>query len=126
MTVHEDLFEATVRVENMWPFPQETPPQSMRDVLEENYDELPEGIAHLVRTPCFDFIDDLMGEAFFDRAFGYLAEVACPVHRKVAENTSSFSWGHYYTGLIFAETVEELMAKAIAWAKENHEKDMAK
>jgi len=49
--------------------------------------------------------------------FGLLANVSTPIPRKNGDGTCSIgTWSSRYTHWIYAETLEELRTKAIAWA----------
>ena len=67
-----------------------------------------------------DLFEDEM-EALFEqfveaRKLGFLAQVAHPIM-----HGSAFTWGHYGTQWFYGESMEEILAKGVAWAKEMDE-----
>lgn len=131
-----DMFYAEVRVEKMWPFPSGPGHDELADIFSMYDDAIPEQIKSLYVNWSEEFLDDLhdgMGSSFNDafeelsaaafvkRRFGFLALVATPVMHWYSDTSSSFSWGHYHTGLLFSETAEGVLEEAIKWAAERHE-----
>jgi len=59
-------------------------------------------------------------EWFYDLVMeGFIAIVATPVqHFDKKEETSSFSWGEYFTKCIYGEDMEDLVEKSVRWAEE--------
>lgn len=49
---------------------------------------------------------------------GYLVQFATPVMRPLTNTVRSFSWGHYNTRWEYAETLNAVVAKGLAWAAE--------
>jgi hypothetical protein len=55
---------------------------------------------------------------------GFLVQFATPVMRRTSKTSRSFSWGHYYTEWVYAETLEVAAEKGLAWAaKKRAEED---
>lgn len=135
--IAERMFHKALRMESMWPFPVDNAPESLIDAL-ETYGNLPKNLHPLTAQwgddlwePLFegqscDFqmsFEELCASAFRKRVFGYLGVAATPVMTPTSETSSSFSWGHYHTGLLFAETAEKLLIAALDWADEQHAHD---
>lgn len=49
---------------------------------------------------------------------GFLVQFATPVMTKRTEFARSFSWGYYKTKWFYAETIDEAIAKGLAWIEE--------
>lgn len=136
---HNALFDATVRIEEMWPFPMHEAPDRLVEALADSEGKLPDELkAHFAFMSEDDWDDmqdggwqarDLVGEAasdmFFRRQFGWLAVAATPVFTPTGSGSASFSWGRYYTKLLFAETADGLLASAAAWAEERYASAMS-
>jgi hypothetical protein len=133
----EKMFHTPLRIESMWPFPVDNAPDSLIEAL-ENYEDLPQALQPLIskwgedfRSPLFeghssafqDAFEELCATAYRKQVFGYIGVAATPVMTSTGENSSSFSWGHYHTGFLFAETSEKLLIAALEWADEAHNQD---
>lgn len=135
--IYEQLFDCPARIEAMWPFPVSSAPGPLIEALETH---------QRVPSPLFDWInkwpeheqedlfngetsrfhdayDELCARAFREGVHGWLAVIATPVmsYHGPTANSASFSWGHYHTALIFAETAEAILEKAEKWAEAMHE-----
>lgn len=74
-----------------------------------------------------DSRDDLEELLYAKKLDGFLACFAKPVAKPFGDNGGySSSWGHYRTQWLYADSIPELAQKAIKWAAEVFEKDMAK
>lgn len=62
-----------------------------------------------------------------EQRLGFLVQVATPVmlHSK-ASTGCSFSWGRYTVEWVYGETMDEVVAKAIAWADKRRRAEKAK
>lgn len=134
--IHEALFDNTIRFEQVIYMAgalgqADSPSQDLRDLLEEEDDE-----TILQAFPGFpvDVLDDpdvgieFSAEWLIDNdRLGFLAKVATPVmtYHKESE-CSSFSWGYYRTQWVYGETMDEVVAKAIAWADKQREAEKAR
>lgn len=133
----EQMFDRPVRLESMWPFPVNDAPEGLIDAL-ENYEKLPkalqpllknwrgEEVEHLYNGLSSNFqmaFDELCADAYRKGMFGFIGVAATPVMTPTGANSSSFSWGHYHTGFLFAETADKLLTAAIEWADKQHEQD---
>ncbi len=60
--------------------------------------------------------------------FGLLAKVATPVRQYDADGSDSWrsGWGHVYTGWVYADDMDVLADRAMAWALAHHEQDRRK
>jgi hypothetical protein len=70
-----------------------------------------------------DFAEELASRFAFNRRNGFLAKIATPVTSNHKDRGYTFSWGHYRTNWIYAETIDDLTNQAVAWAEAEHEKD---
>lgn len=135
--IAEQMFHKPLRIEGMWPFPVDNAPDSLIDAL-ENYERLPDQLQPIIakwseedRFSLFegqscDFqmaFEELCATAWRNRVFGFIGVAATPVMTPTSETSSSFSWGHYHTGFLFAETAEKLLSASLAWADEQHIQD---
>lgn len=74
----------------------------------------------------FDNYDDIECFLYENRKYGFLGKFAKPIARDFHEDKLSynFSWGFYQTVWLYAETMEDLFAKAYTWAEERHRIDI--
>lgn len=137
--IYERMFDASVRVEAAWPFPVSEPPEEIAKAFEMNDDRMPPEIAALYeRWPeedrdslfsgdGYDFseaFNQLCGDAFAKGVSGWLGVAATPVFTPTSNNSASFSWGHYRTKLLFAETADALLERAAEWAETEYKRTM--
>ncbi|MGP5518045.1 hypothetical protein ACTXNA_07355 [Psychrobacter celer] len=74
-----------------------------------------------------DSRDDLEELLYAKKLDGFLACFAKPIVKPIGDSGShSCSWGYYRTTWLYADSISELSQKAIKWAEEVFEKDMAK
>lgn len=126
-----DFLSADCRINGMWLIPQAYPSREFLEIIE---DRLPQPLVDLAKSiGCSDEeIDELREgenamfawEAFFEHMVahgkqGWIILAETPV--MVSDGTyKSFHWGHYYTEVLFAETVVDGLKAAIAWAEERY------
>lgn len=136
--IYERMFECNVRIEESWPFPMSPTPERLVEALAERSD-LPEPLARYFgrlseedrdllydgRSEAEDILADICGDMFCDGVFGWVGIAATPYFTPMKGGGASFSWGHYYTKLLFAPTAEELLGAACDWAEETYERDTA-
>lgn len=129
------LWDATVRIDNMWPIPGCEPSEQMREEV-DTHGKLPEVLMALVARWSEDERDELIGgdrdawEEFFavmSRANvrGFLTQVSAPVFRAMSADSASFSWGNTHWALVFGETAEDAISAGIALAETWREQDYA-
>lgn len=53
-----------------------------------------------------------------DATPGFLVEIGTPVREWRSNDSYTYSWGHYNTTWLYAETLDDLTKKAVAWADE--------
>lgn len=135
MKIYERMFEASVRIENAWPFPVSPAPDSLAETLEFYDHALPPEIEALIkgwsddeREELFsgmsgrfqDAYEELCAKAFRTQVSGWLAIAAVPVFTALDSGGGcSFSWGHYHTKLIFAAAADQLLIAACDWGEEH-------
>lgn len=124
--IHEALSDSTTRFERVIYMAgalsqADSLPDDLRDLLEDEDDE-----TLLQAFPGFPLSLRDDGDCFLEFAaewlidngrLGFLAKAATPVmtyHR--GSKSSSFSWGRYRTQWVYGETMDEIVAKAVAWA----------
>ncbi len=74
-----------------------------------------------------DSRDDLEELLYAKKLNGYLACFAKPIVKPCGDRGSySFSWGYYRNQWLYAESISDLVQKAIEWADEVFKQDMAK
>lgn len=67
-------------------------------------------------------LDDFFQAAIDHGDVGYLAIVSTPVkHYNEDRSAASFSWGSYYTQLLYGESFQELVTQGAQWAEETNE-----
>ena len=122
----ENLFNASVRVEQMFWIPGITaqPPREFEDFLS---DEIAGDCAPAV-LEALPFLkgmidegaeaEDVVAEMNFRRKIGFIAQVATPRPYDIRKDGShSFTWGHYHTKWLYADTLESLSEQAVTWAE---------
>lgn len=58
------------------------------------------------------------------RKFGFVIHAATPVFKYRSADSASFSWGHCYIEWLYADTLEEVIAKAKQWAEGRRQSDL--
>ncbi|RTL37147.1 MAG: hypothetical protein EKK53_21495 [Burkholderiales bacterium] len=128
-TFNDRLEQASIRIEKCIPlfgaFGDERPNDDLAEFLDEAD---PEDFDRLF--PGFE-ADPSDHEAFAYEAahhsrMGFLAQVATPVMRPVTKSASSYSWGNYYTRWLYADTVDDIVTQAEAWAAERRQAERDK
>lgn len=130
LELNSRLEQASARIEKCIPlfgaFGDERPNDDLAEFLDEadpeDFDRLFPGFA----------ADPSDHEAFLYEAagnarMGFLVQVATPVMRPVTKSSMSYSWGNYYTRWLYAETMDDIVTQAEAWAAERRlaERDKA-
>jgi hypothetical protein len=103
----------------------EYPPDPLEDFAEEG-PEFWEKVFELTDLEGYDRRDGFI-EMLLDRElFGFLARVETPVITYAGDsgNCLGYSWGHYRTEWLYAETIEELKDKALEWIESSRESDI--
>ena len=72
-----------------------------------------------------DEIDKAEAAYLLSRRTGFLAQFATPVMSWPRSDMFSYSWGHYWTHWVYADDLDSLTEKAIAWADERREAEKA-
>lgn len=133
--LYERLFNSEVRIEAMWPFPVSPASDELGKVFEyaDDLEDYPEPLRALVQSlderskddlysgDSIDFEDafsELCGAAFRKGVFGWIGVAANPVMKASPEDGVTFSWGHYNTIVLFAETAELLLERAAKWGED--------
>lgn len=94
----------------------------VKEELELDYEGVFNALA--IPSPTLDDVrnsNDIEGlSCYFRQArrLGFLVKFATPVPSNLSEYSYSFSWGHYATKWLYAETYEGVCAKAIEWQRE--------
>ena len=118
------LEQACVRIEKCIPlfgaFGDERPNDDLAEFLDGVDPEVFERL-----FPGFE-ADPSDHESFLYEAVGYarmgfVVQVATPVMRPVTKSAMSYSWGNYYTRWLYAETVDDIVTQAEAWAAERRQ-----
>lgn len=134
--IYERMYDASVRIEEAWPFPVNQAPERLGEALDERSNDLPAEIAQLIenwpeeeREELFsghgwrfqDAYDELCATAVRKGVAGWIGIAATPVFTPHDEgNGASFSWGHYYTKLLFSENADGLLEASVAWAEKRY------
>lgn len=136
--IFEALWEHQVRIEAMWPFPTCTTPDDLANLFEDiDGEELLAPISNLLKLLDEDSREALADGHGFDRLMaleelnasawragihGWIAVAATPVLTPTTTGGCSFSWGHYYTKILWAETADQILLDAAAWGEANFDK----
>ena len=65
--------------------------------------------------------DDVIARWLFGHGFlGFVAMIHTPVIKHGYEGCTSYSWGRYHQSLIYADSIQSLVAKAVSWAAAQH------
>ena len=134
--IHEALFENTIRFETVIYLAgalsqADSLPDDLRELLDEEDDAT---VAHAFHGFPLSLRDE--GDCYLEFAaewlidnqrLGLLVKVATPVMKFDKKTESSmFSWGHYRTYWVYAETMDEVVSKAISWANERRAAEKVK
>lgn len=98
------------------------------DDLRAFFDDSPEDVERLFKFDASDdelwvFLEHLVNERFD----GFLICAAAPVRKYHPDGVgASLSWGYYRTRWLYAETYEEALEQAFAWAAEKAAEDRSK
>lgn len=134
-------FDANVRMEAAWPFPTENAPEGLADAFANlDIDNIPAPLKSLVANWPEDRLDalfegdhrefhdaweDLSSAAFRQNIYGWIGVAATPVITATSPTSASFSWGYYYTRVLFAPGGDALFKAAIDWAVVQRDKAYA-
>lgn len=145
--IYQRLFDASVRIEGMWPFPVSPASEALASIFEftDEEDDLPQQLRDLLRSAdertradlydssasdFHDAFDELCALAARKKVQGWIGIAANPVPKPVGQGSVSFSWGYYATKVLFAATAEQLLDDAAAWGEAifaaAHEQALAK
>jgi hypothetical protein len=132
---HSELIEHDARIGGIWPLINVCPP-STTFLSGVEYKKLPEALKPLVKGWSDDEIEQLFEGDDHETAEawamlveaaerhgmnGFLCVVEVPVYSKWADNSLSYSWGHYTLELLYGETVDEVLEAAKAYAIKRNE-----
>ncbi|MFC0305149.1 hypothetical protein ACFSTI_20905 [Rhizorhabdus histidinilytica] len=132
--IYDRLWEANVRIEQMWPFPVGPAPRELRDAFEMAGDEgLPEAVKSLIENwddgeldelfdGAHDAFEELMASAFRRDLKGWIGIAAVPVFEPTKRGHVSFSWGYYNTQMLFSPTADGLLTAAAEWGEGLYDK----
>lgn len=100
----------------------------LRDFLDFGGDEhLQKTFGGLIPDYYFEHCndDESFNELIFDqKLFGFLVQFATPVRTYGSDKKSHrFSWGHYYTEWVYAETLDGAIEAGLQWAEKMAEHD---
>lgn len=140
MSIYDDFDNA--RIEALFWLPSiiscGSPPTSFHDACEEILDgdhqcgdDLPE-IASIISLRGDEELSDREAVEELAAAFaqndrvGFLFCAAVPVTSDHSHGGYRFSWGHYRTAWLYAETIEAVRSKLIAWAEASIKRDADK
>ena len=142
MEMSDALYEANIRLDNMWLFPAWNGGESLAEALElfaDDSKDLPGPIADLVKDWSEDHLDELFSgrdsedfheamdnlsaDAHRRNIAGFLGVFSTPVQTFTSATSSHYSWGHTWHKLLFGDTLESLTAVAVAWKDECLERD---
>lgn len=135
-SLYERLYDASVRIEAMWPFPVFPASERLAAIFEyaDEHQDFPEPLRSLVAKLDAQSKDALYNgdSSHFDDAFealcasavragvnGWIALAANPVMKPMGNGGVQFSWGHYQTKVMFAEHAEQLLRNAAKWGETN-------
>lgn len=133
--IYQRLFDTSVRIEGMWPFPVAPAPEKLAEIFEyaDEHEDFPEPLRSLVASVDERTRDDLYqgNAADWELAFdelcaaaarkhisGWIAVAANPVMKAVGGGVQ-YSWGHYRTKVMFAATADQLLRDAADWGDAN-------
>jgi hypothetical protein len=129
------LFDASCRIEGIWPIPNGEVPEAMLEAFEYG-DHLADKLAPYVAgwdeneigelfegqgEPASTAWGELGCNLFNDGKQLFVVLAANPVFKRSKGGGCHFSWGHYQTEIFIAETVESAMEEAIQWAEARYE-----
>lgn len=119
---HDRLANSHIRVAGIWPIAGMTdhPPETFIDAADCT--RLPPPFAELWSRYSGTDDDEILWEELLGEAIGYgikgfFGVAHCPRFRATGGGGCSFSWGHYRYALFFAETIDALVDKMIAWGQ---------
>lgn len=127
--IYDRLWEANVRIEQMWSFPVGPASRELRDAFEMAGDKgLPEAVKSLIEywddgeldelfDGGHDAFDELMASAFRRNLKGWIGIAAVPVFELTKRGNVSFSWGCYNTQMLFSPTADGLLLAAAEWGE---------
>lgn len=134
---YERLSEATVRMEQMVLLAGmlsdgDSLPGVMSELLDEDPDvqkrcfpDMPDEISSLNEAD--EFKEAFMHWAWSSNKWGFVVQFARPVMRWDKAGTSAdFSWGYYNTAWLYGDSIEEVVDRGLAWAKELEDEEKAK
>lgn len=131
---NQAMFDAGVRLDHLFWLPgiSACPPSDFSEFIEElKDDEWPEFLEQ------FPFLkncieqdypsDDLVCEFAMRDLNGFVFRAGTPVPKNIGKDGSfSFSWGHYTYKWLYAETMNDVIAKSVAFAEDVVAKAKAK
>lgn len=129
--LQDKLEDATVRIEQIIHFgcmlTDYSMPESVKELFEDVtpivddlFPDLPAEGKQEIENGYFEiewFIDWINEK----RRHGYGILFATPVMKPIGEGGRDYSWGHYSTKWIYADTLEEAVDKAVLWAAERRQ-----
>lgn len=133
--------ETIARIETIIWMPGVIFASAMTDALQDFIDDTSTDTMHESLPPAFrktwdnadrnDFDDDeridvLLSACARERVHGLLFKVAVPVTSNHRDDGYTFSWGHYVTRWIYAESIEAMASMAMQFADQQLARDKAK
>lgn len=121
------LEESTVRIEKCIPlfgaFSCDEPSAELEEFFDEASDADFDRLFHGLDV---DNMDTFLQSLILSERLGFLVQIATPVMRPFGGTSFQYSWGHYYTRWIYADSIQHLVDQAVAWAAERRESEKRK
>lgn len=96
--------------------------QAADEVIERCLGSVPDGVELDDR----DLMEEMVSEWLHGAGLmGYLVNVATPVMKRFTATDRSFSWSYYCTNWVYAESMDEAIAKGLAWVQERRDAEDA-
>lgn len=134
--ITEALFEASVRFDHVIYLAgalsqgDSLPPGLSDFLIEEDGTTIGEALPGLPQsflTEDDDTCREFVAEWLIDNGrLGFMVQAATPVMTRMSPTSRHFSWGYYSTQWLYGDTMEEVVSKAVDWARERRDAEDAK
>jgi hypothetical protein len=132
-TISGPLEEATARIETILHIGAMTTdgdclPTALEDMLQDqDTDDLkrlfPGMPARVMETFDEGEPSEFVEWVYRHKRLGFLVLFATPVMKHISEGHCSYSWGHYGTRWVYADTLDDALQQGLAWVAERRAKE---